>query len=245
VTGTTKKDTVYLSLIIPAYNEERRIAKSLKQILQYLETQPYASEVVIVNDGSVDRTVEVVRGICQGRDRVHILQNGKNIGKGGAVRSGMLQARGEFLFFTDADLSGPIETIGLFLTKLEGGFDLAVGTREKKYGAIVEVHQPSYREFMGRVYTYLSNRILGLNISDVTCGFKGFRREVAQEIFSRQQLKNWRFDAEILYLAQLKGYRVMEVPVMWRDNRETKVRLWRDAIASFFGLFQIRLYNYW
>jgi len=118
VTGNTQKDTVYLSLIIPAYNEERRIAKSLKQILQYLETQPYASEVVIVNDGSMDRTVEVVRGICQGRDRVHVLQNGKYLGKGGAVRSGMLQAREEFLFFTDADLSGPIETIGLFLTNL-------------------------------------------------------------------------------------------------------------------------------
>lgn len=245
MTSNSKKDTVYLSLIIPAYNEEKRIAKSLKQILQYLETQPYASEVVIVNDGSVDRTVEEVHGIYQGRDRVRILQNGKNLGKGGAVRLGILQARGEFLFFTDADLSVPIETIGLFLTNLEEGFDLAIGTREKKYGAIVEVHQPIYREFMGRVYTCLSNRILGLNISDFTCGFKGFRREVAKEIFSRLQLKNWSFDAEILYLAQLKGYRVMEVPVTWRDSRETKVRLWRDAIASFIGLFQIRLYNYW
>ncbi len=243
--SNSSKDNVYLSLIIPAYNEESRIAKSLRQILHFLEAQPYFSEVVIVNDGSEDQTVEAVNRICPGKNRVRILQNGKNLGKGGAVRLGILQARGEFLFFSDADLSVPIETLSLFLANLEGGFDLAIGTRKNKFGAIVEVHQPIYREFMGKVYTYLSNLILGLNVSDFTCGFKGFRRDVAQEIFSRQQLNNWCFDAEILFLARMKRYRLIEIPVRWRNDAATKVRLWKDTIGSFLGLFQIRLYNHW
>lgn len=243
MTDSLKKDRIYLSLVIPAYNEERRIAESLKRILQFLEAQHYTSEVIIVDDGSQDQTVEVVRKIGQGRDQVRIWQNGRNLGKGGAVRSAMIQARGEYLFFTDADLSVPIETISPFLTKLQEGFDLAIGTRAKP-GAIVEVHQPIYREFMGKIYTFLSNLILGLNISDFTCGWKGFCRKVAIDLFSQQRLTGWSFDSELLFLAKLKNYSVIEIPVMWRNDRATKVRLWRDVVTSFLDLIRIRAYHY-
>lgn len=234
---------VYLSLIIPAFNEESRIGNSLERILTFLRQQPYPSEVIIVDDGSHDRTAEVVRKISQGSDHVRIVQNGKNIGKGGAIRSGMLQARGEYLFFSDADLSVPIETISPFLTKLGEGVDLAIGTRVMP-GAIVEVHQPIYREFMGKVYTLLSNWILGLHHSDFTCGWKGFRRRVAVDLFSQQRLTRWSFDSEILFLAKLKNYQVVEIPVRWQNDQATKVRLRKDVVTSLLGLMSIRGYHY-
>jgi dolichyl-phosphate beta-glucosyltransferase len=234
---------IYLSLIIPAFNEEGRITKSLDRILRYLQSQPYSSEIIIVDDGSHDRTSDLVQERFEKHPEVRIHQQPRNLGKGAAVKQGMLLGNGEYLFFSDADLSVPIETLPDFLTQLENHFDVAIGTR-RKAGAAIEVHQPFYRELLGRTYTTLSNRLLGLQVSDFTCGFKGFRREAARYLFSRQQLKNWSFDAEILYLAQLKGYRVLEAPVTWRDDRATKVRLGRDIFRSFLELLQIRLYDY-
>lgn len=234
-----KMDAIYLSLVIPAYNEEERIAASLKQTLRFLETQPYTFEVVIVDDGSQDRTIEVVNQ-CHNSDSVlRIERQPRNLGKGEAIRRGMLLSNGRYLFFSDADLSVPIETISLFLSKLEAGFDIAIASR-KEPGALIEIRQPIYREFMGKVFTDLSNWILKLRISDFTCGFKGFRRDAARDLFSRQRLRDWSFDAEILYLAKLQGYRVGEIPVVWRDNRATKVRLWTDVMTSFLGLLKIR-----
>jgi len=235
-------DQIYLSLIIPAFNEEARIQKNLGWILNFLKSQSYSSEIIIVDDGSQDRTVEVVRQIAQGNSQLRILRNNENLGKGGAVQVGMREAKGRYLFFFDADLSVPIETLPAFLAELENHCDVAIGTRQKA-GARIEVHQPFYRELMGKTYTRLSNWILNLGVSDFTCGFKGFRGDVARDLFSRQRLKNWSFDAEILYLARLKGYRIQEIPVTWRDDRGSKVRLWRDVISSFFGLVQIRLYH--
>jgi dolichyl-phosphate beta-glucosyltransferase len=238
-----QSDPVYVSLIIPAFNEEARIGKSLDRILSFLRSQPYRSEIIIVDDGSQDQTVEVVRKFDQASDRIQVLKNGRNLGKGGAIRSGMLQAKGEYLFFSDADLSVPIETLSLFLSNLEKNSDVTIGTRQKA-GAKIEVHQPFYREFMGKIYTTLSNWILGLQVSDFTCGFKGFRREVARDLFSQQRLNNWSSDAEIIYLAQLKGFRITEIPVRWCNDRETKVRLWRDIFTSLLGLIKIRLNDY-
>lgn len=236
-------DRVYLSLIIPAFNEEARIGKSLDRILNFFQSEPYSSEIIIVDDGSQDRTGDLVRERYGNQGGVRIYQQPRNLGKGEAVKQGMLLGNGEYLFFSDADLSVPIETLPVFLTHLENRYDVTIGSRQKT-GAMIEVHQASYREFMGKMYTRLSNWILGLPVSDFTCGFKGFRREAAKDLFSRQRLKNWSFDAEILYIAQLKGYRVLEIPVRWRDDRATKVRLWRDVFTSFLGLLKIRL-NYY
>jgi len=237
-----KASQLYLSLIIPAFNEEARIGKSLDRILSFLQRQSYSSEVIIVDDGSQDRTSELVRNRLGKDSRIRIYQQPHNLGKGEAVKQGMLLGNGEYLFFSDADLSVTIETLPDFLTHLENQFDVAIGTRQIA-GAAIEVHQPFYREFLGKMYTRLTNWILGLRITDFTCGFKGFRRQVARDLFSRQRLKNWGFDAEIFYLAQLKGYRVREVPVTWRDDRATKVRLCRDSFRSFIELLQIRIYD--
>jgi len=229
---------VYLSLIIPTFNEEMRIAGSLDRILQFLKGRPYTFEIIIVDDGSKDRTVELVKNRFGQHSEVRINQQ-QNLGKGKAVQQGMLLASGKYLFFSDADLSVPIETLSLFLSHLEKDSDIAIGTRQKA-GATIEIHQPLYRELLGKTYTMLSNWILGLQYSDFTCGFKGFRSGVARDLFSRQQLSNWSFDAEILFLAHLKGYRVSEIPVLWRNDKRTKVRLWRDIVSSFIGLLQIR-----
>ena len=238
-----KAGQLYLSLIIPAFNEEARIGKSLDRILSFLQRQSYSSEVIIVDDGSQDRTSELVRESLGKDSRIRIYQQSQNLGKGEAVKKGMLLGKGEYLFFSDADLSVPIETLPDFLTHLENQFDVAIGTRQIA-GAAIEVHQPFYREFLGKMYTRLTNWILGLQrVSDFTCGFKGFRRQAAQYLFSRQRLMSWGFDAEIIYLAQLKGYRVREVPVTWRDDRATKVRLCRDSFRSFIELLQIRIYD--
>ena len=230
----------YVSLIIPAFNEEARIGKSLDQILSFFRSQPYSFEVIIVDDGSKDGTKDLICGRYGDHDRVRIYQQSPNQGKGAAVKKGMLLGNGEYLFFSDADLSVPIETLSLFLPSLEKDFDVAIGTRQKS-GAVIEIHQPFYREFLGGIFTRLSNWILDMRVSDFTCGLKGFRREAARELFSRQRLKNWSFDAEILYLAQRNGCQVLEIPVRWRNDDRTKVRLWRDIVSSFVGLIQIRL----
>jgi dolichyl-phosphate beta-glucosyltransferase len=238
-----KPQQIHLSLIIPTFNEERRIGKSLDRILTFLQAQPYPSEIIIVDDGSQDRTVDVVQQRSNSNPPIRIERQPHNLGKGEAIKRGMLQGNGSYLFFSDADLSVPIEALPTFLSILENGCDVAVASRRKP-GAVLEVHQPLYRELMGKVFTWLSNWILGLHVSDFTCGFKGFRREAARELFSRQRLGNWSFDPEILYLAKLKQYRVAEIPVRWRNDRATKVRLWRDVVSSFLGLLYIRLYYF-
>jgi len=235
-------DKIYLSLIIPAFNEKARIGKSIERILSFLRSQPYRSEVIIVDDGSQDQTGDFLKERYGNNNGVRTHQQPQNLGKGNAVREGMLLGNGEYLFFSDADLSVPIETLPDFLTQLENNCDVTIGTRRQP-GATIEVHQPLYREFLGKMYTRLTNWILGLRVTDFTCGFKGFRRNAALELFSRQRLKNWSFDAEILYLAQLNGFRVREVPVRWRNDEATKVRLWRDIFRSFLELLQIRLYD--
>jgi dolichyl-phosphate beta-glucosyltransferase len=237
-----KSSEVHLSLVIPAFNEEARIGNSLDRILSFLRSQPYSSEIIIVDDGSKDGTVRLIREKIRDKSGVQVYQQPRNLGKGAAIRQGILLTRGEYLFFSDADLSVSIETLSDFLPHLENGSDIVIGTR-KNAGAVIEVHQPFYRSLMGKVYTELSNLILGLTISDFTCGFKGFRRNPGKDLFSRQLLTNWSFDAELLYLASLKGYRVQEIPVRWRNDEGTKVRLWKDVLTSFIGLLRIRIYD--
>jgi len=230
----------YLSLVIPAFNEDRRIGESLDRILSFFRGQSYTFEIIVVDDGSTDRTVEVVRGFAASEPRLRVEAQPRNFGKGEAIRKGMLLAGGKHLFFSDADLSVPIEAVPDFLSRLEAGYDVAVGSR-RAAGAVIEVHQPIHRELMGKVFTRLSNLILGLRLKDFTCGFKAFRRDAARELFSRQRLGGWSFDSEILYLAKAKGYRIAEVPVVWRNDEATKVRLGRDVVRSFVDLWNIRL----
>lgn len=232
-------DSIHLSLIIPAFNEKTRIGKSLEQILGYLEAQPYASEVIVVDDGSQDGTADYVEEGFGKYPQIRVERRPNQGGKGAAIRQGMLSGKGTYLIFSDADLSVPIETLPAIFSDLENHCDVAIGSRQKP-DSVIEVHQPLLRELLGRVFTKLSSLILALPISDFTCGFKGFRREVARDLFSRQQLHDWSFDSEILYLAKIRGYRIAEVPVRWRNDETTKVRLWKDILTSCLGLLRIR-----
>lgn len=234
------KAPAYLSLVIPAFNEDRRIGQSLDRILSFFRGQSYTFEIIVVDDGSTDRTIEVVRGFAVSEPAIRVEPQPRNCGKGEAIRKGMLLAGGKYLFFSDADLSVPIEAVPDFLSRLEAGYEVAVGSRRIE-GAVIEVHQPMHRELMGKVFTRVSNLILGLGLKDFTCGFKAFRRDAARDLFSRQRLGGWSFDSEILYLAKRKGYRVAEVPVVWRNDEATKVRLGRDVVRSFVDLWSIRI----
>ncbi len=231
---------VYLSIVIPAYNEEKRLPASLEKIISYLKAQDFRSEIVLVDDGSADKTVDLANQLAKKLSfEIEILRNSTNMGKGAALKKGMLAAKGRIIMFTDADLATPIEEIKKFLPYL-ADYQLVIGSRKIK-GTEILVHQPFYREFMGKAYSSLARFILRLSISDFTCGFKIFSREAARVIFSQLKVFNWSFDAEILYLAKKFNYKVKELPVVWSDSPNTKVKLWRDIFSSFFGLLQIRL----
>ena len=230
-----------LSVVIPAYNEEQRLRPTLERVHRYLSRQPYDFEILVVDNASTDGTRKLVEEFAQSAPQVRLLEEPRR-GKGAAVRRGLLAAAGRLVFFTDADLSTPIEELGKFQPEF-GECDVVIGSR-KRPGAEVVYPQPWHRRFMGQVFTVLANFILGLHLTDFTCGFKGFRREAAQVVFSRQRVEDWSFDAEILFLVRRLGFRLKEVPVRWADSRASKVRLWRDAVHSFVGLGRIRL-NGW
>jgi dolichyl-phosphate beta-glucosyltransferase len=234
-------ETPRLSVIVPAYNEAGRIGAPLRAIADWLARQPFTSEIVIVDDGSLDRTADVVReaGVSLPVP-LRLVAYAPNRGKGYALRAGFAAARGERLLFTDADLSTPIEEAPRLLAALDDGADLAIGSR-KTPGATVEVHQPWLREQMGRTFTWLV-RALVAPVSDATCGFKAFRGEVGRDLFARMRIDRWGFDAEILLIAHRRGYRIAEVPVRWADRAGTKVSLARDALRSLGELARIRLH---
>lgn len=232
-------DHPHLSVVLPMYNEEERITRSLHKLATYFASQDYSYEVVLVDDGSADRSIAVAQGILSEVPTLRVLQSDRNYGKGHAVRTGMLAAKGDFVLFSDADLSTPIEELDKFWPYLNGGYDVVIGSRKMK-GAVLERHQPWLREHMGKVFTWMTNRLITRNISDLTCGFKSFTHEAAQEVFSRQALNDWSFDAEIIYIAQRRGLKIKEVPVHWHDERGSKVKFPRDIIRSLQGLMKIR-----
>ncbi len=232
-----------MSIVIPAYNEEKRLPQTFKKIASYLNKSSFPSEIVLVDDGSKDKTVIVAEELSRRLSlKLVVVKNPENQGKGAAIKKGMLAASGKAILFTDADLSTPIEELENFLPFLKD-FEVVIGSRKIK-GARIIVHQPFYREAMGKVYSWLARVIVVPGISDFTCGFKLFTRRAAKEIFSRQMVFNWSFDAEILFLAKKLGFKVKEVPVSWKDSPATKVRLWRDVFGSFWGLIKIRWNNF-
>jgi glycosyltransferase involved in cell wall biosynthesis len=227
-----------LSVVVPAYNEAARIAEPLERVARHLAARHPRSEIVVVDDGSTDDTVGVVERLRPALGLpVTILRSRENRGKGHAVRTGMLAARGALVLMTDADLSTPIDELEKLVAALRGGVEIAIGSR-KMEGAVIEEHQPILREAMGRVFTWLT-RLLVVDVSDVTCGFKLFRHDAAQAVFSRVTLDDWSFDAEALFLARHLRIGLVEVPVRWRDAAGTKVRRGRDAMRAAVGLGHI------
>lgn len=229
--------------MIPVYNEEKRIGPSLDKVLAYLATQPWSREIVLVDDGSQDGGIDLACAKLEGHEQYRVIRYGGNRGKGYALKQGMLATQGEYVLFTDADLSTPIEELDKMWPWFEQAYDIVQGSR-KMPGALVERHQPWLRENMGKVFTALSNLIADVNVRDVTCGFKCYRGVVARDLYERQRLFDWSFDAEIIHIARRNGYQLMEVPVRWYDESGTKVHLLRDSYRSFKGLLTIRL-NSW
>jgi dolichyl-phosphate beta-glucosyltransferase len=228
--------TPLISVVIPAYNEERRLPDTLPRVLGFLAGQDFTWEVLVVDDGSIDRTVEIVEGLAQ-QHRDLLLLRVSHRGKGSALRRGVLAARGDFRFLCDADLSVPIEDLLLFLPALEQA-EVAIASREAP-GA-VRYDEPAYRHLMGRVYNLLVQLLLLPGIQDTQCGFKGFRRDAVEPLFSRQGMEGWGFDVELLYLARRQGYRIVEVPVHWTYGKHSRIRPFRDSWRMFRDLWWVR-----
>lgn len=227
-----------LSVVIPVFNEADRLEAGLTRVLAYLRSVDFTTELIVVDDGSTDRTAEMaLESVPPGVGRV---LSQPHRGKGGAVRAGMLEARGRYTVFMDVDLATPIELVQSCLRVLSEEADVVIGSRRVQH-AVIEQHQGLAREFLGRGFSALSRFITGVDVSDFTCGFKAFRAEAARAVFSRQRIDNWSFDAEILFLADRLGFDVRELPVRWRDDRRTKVRVYRDIVGSLVGLARIRL----
>jgi glycosyltransferase involved in cell wall biosynthesis len=229
-----------LSIVIPAFNEERRLPKTLDCIVAYLQTRSYRAEIIVVDDGSSDRTAEIVSAYLQKYPGLRLVSNGRNRGKGFSVRHGMLEARGEITLFSDADLSTPIEEADKLLAALrERGYYAAIGSRAVDR-SLIEIHQSVIREQAGIFFNRLVRWIAGIEFSDTQCGFKAFHTERARIIFEQQRVERFGFDPEILFLAKRNGLRVAEVPVRWSHDSATKVNVVADGLQMFFELLLVR-----
>jgi len=216
------------SIVIPAYNESARIPATLQSVVDCIRQRGWSAEVVVVNDGSSDSTADVVRAFAAANPEVRLLENPGNRGKGYSVRSGMLQAHGEVVLFSDADLSAPIEEADGLFAAIAAGADIAIGSRwlETKRQTI---RQPFYRQFFGRCFNGVTRFVMGLKFADTQCGFKAFTRAAAQTVFQLQTIERWGFDPEILFIARKRGYRIDEVPVSWAHDERTRISYLKDG----------------
>jgi len=230
--------------VIPAYNEEQRLLPSLQRVDQYLSIRPYASELVVVDDGSADRTAELVRAFASSapdRVMVRLLVHERNRGKGAAVRTGCLAAQGEYVVFTDMDLAVPVEEVGRVLERLEVGVDVAVGTRLHPGGQDMRSSQPALRRLAGRLFVLVRRLVAVPEFHDTQCPLKGFRQQAAHRLFAAQRLSGWSFDVELLYLAKRWGLLVEEVPVRWDHIAGSHVGLRpRVAVRVLWDLLRLR-----
>lgn len=233
---SAKKRTT-ISLIIPVFNEEGRI-HNLDVLWDFIKNKKYIRELIIVNDGSTDKSLSLLKTF-QKKSRCILLSYRKNKGKGYAVKKGILAAKGSYVVFMDVDLSTPPKMISELKRALNNS-DVIVGTRKSRKALLLR-RQSRIREAMGRLFTYLSQTIVGVGVSDFTCGFKCFSKKSAKKIFAKQRINRWAFDAESLFLAKKYGFSISELPVRWNDVRGTKVRFPQDIIQSFFDLVQIRI----
>jgi dolichyl-phosphate beta-glucosyltransferase len=246
-------DESLLSIVVPAYNERQRIGATVARISDFMNAQPYAAELLVVDDGSDDGTADMVEAMRNGASPpVHVLR-GQHRGKAYTVRTGMLAARGRYVLFSDADLSTPIEEVSGFLPYFEDGYDVVIGSREAP-GA-QRFDEPATRHVMGRIFTRTVQIVTGQRFEDTQCGFKAFTREAAQRIFSRVQLyganspviKRSRvtgFDVELLFIARKLGLRIREVPVRWYYSPGSKVDPLRDSFQNLLDVLKVRLYDF-
>jgi dolichyl-phosphate beta-glucosyltransferase len=229
---------MYLSIVIPAYNEEKNIGETLSEIETYLSNKEFTSEVILIDDGSIDWTVIKAKEFDGRIVGLKIIESKPNYGKGYVIRKAMLEAEGEYILFMDADNSTSIKEIDKFLIVLSHKFDVYIASRRIS-GSSVNV--PLMRRALGFVYILMARIILGIGVSDINCGFKVYTRTAAQTVFKKQLMNDWSFDAENLFTARKYGYNVKEIPVEWKHKYTSKVKPVRDGLKSFWSLVKIRL----
>lgn len=227
------------SIIIPAYNESERLTVSLPKVLEYIDKQALQAEIIVVNDGSSDSTADVVRRFALLHPEVRLVENPGNRGKGYSVRNGMLQAQGDVLLFTDADLSSPITEASKLFEAIEGGADVAIGSRWLRAELQTE-RQPWHRQLYGRLFNLGLRLVLGLQYRDTQCGFKAFTHAAAHTVFSRQRVERWGFDPELLFLADKFKLRTAEVPVEWAHDHRSKISPVRDGLRMGVEMLSVR-----
>jgi dolichyl-phosphate beta-glucosyltransferase len=216
------------SIVIPAYNESARIEATLREVVSCIRTEGWNAEVIVVNDGSTDSTARQVLDFSVNAPEVRLLENPGNHGKGYSVRHGLLQARGEIVMFTDADLSAPIREAERLFTAIGGGADIAIGSRWLDRSR--QIHrQPLYRQVFGRLFNLITRVVMGLRFHDTQCGFKAFTRNAAQTVFQLQTIEGWGFDPEILFIGTKRGLRIEEVAVSWGHDERTRISYLRDG----------------
>jgi glycosyltransferase involved in cell wall biosynthesis len=228
-----------LSVVIPAYNEGARIEAALERVMSCVAEREWDAEVLVVDDGSRDDTAAIVKRWMHDNPRLHLIQNPGNKGKGYSVRNGLLQAAGDIVMFTDADLSAPMEEAERLITALEEGADVAIGSRwlDKTRQTI---HQPLYRQFFGRCFNWITRTVMGLPFKDTQCGFKAFKRPAAQVIFRLQTIERWGFDPEILFIARKLKYIIREVPVTWGHDERSRMSYLKDGMKMLEDMARIR-----
>lgn len=227
-----------LSIVIPAFNEEQRLPRTLARVQDYLSRQSRSAEILVVDDGSTDGTAAVVESWRKRLPALRLVRNGRNRGKGYSVRHGMLEACGRVALFTDADLSAPIEEAEKLLAALESA-DIAFGSRALDRN-LIQVHESRFREFAGVLFNGIVRLLTGLRFKDTQCGFKAFAREKTRILFEQQRTTGFGFDPEILFLARRHGMKAVEVPVSWAHDPATKVRLFRDSLRMLLDLLRMR-----
>jgi dolichyl-phosphate beta-glucosyltransferase len=226
-----------LSLVIPAHNEAQRLPPSLGQIATFLSGQNYNAEVVLVENGSTDETYQIAQSFVKKMPYLRVFRE-KARGKGLAIKRGMLEALGEYRFMCDADLSMPIEQVNRFIPPQLEGFDVAIGSRE--IPGAQRYDEPAYRHFVGRVFNSIVRWLVLPGLQDTQCGFKCFRADVAEAVFPLQTLHGMSFDAEVLYVARKKGFKIQEVAIDWYFNPDSRVRLIQDSLRMALDLLSIR-----
>jgi dolichyl-phosphate beta-glucosyltransferase len=232
------------SIVIPAYNEEKRLPRTLRSIIAFRQAKSWDIEVVVVNDGSKDKTADVARSFAQEYPFIRLVDNAVNCGKGQSIRDGVQAAEGDVIFFADADDSTPITDAEKLLGAIDRGTDIAIGSRWVDRDLQVQP-QPWYRRLNGRTYNLLMRSILGLDYKDTQNGFKGFTRTAAKTIFSLQKIGGWGFDAEVLFLAKKFGFSVTEIPVEYTYYAEgSKIRPYRDGARMLMELFKVRWHEW-
>lgn len=227
-----------LSIVIPSFNEEWRLPPTLEKIAAYIRERRPNSEVIVVDDGSTDQTAAVAESWKDRIPGLRVVSNDGNRGKGFSVRHGSLEARGDVVLFTDADLSSPIEEAEKLLAALQS-HEVAIGSRAVDR-SLIEVHESAFREFAGIVFNWIVRSTLRLPFVDTQCGFKAFRRERCRIIFEQQTIERFGFDPELLYLARHHGLSIVEVPVRWAHSPATKVNMMHDSVQMFLDIFIIR-----